>query len=75
VVGFFDRDEGIFYGDDGKQLGVQIMAVVVIIAWAVFFSGVYFFILKLFKKFRVPLIYEIVGLDYIEHGGSVAVRY
>jgi hypothetical protein len=40
-----------------------------------FWSGIFFGVLKLLKKFRVPLIYEVLGLDYIEHGGSVAVRY
>jgi hypothetical protein len=49
--------------------------VITIIAWAVFWSGLYFGALKLFKQFRVPLIYEVVGLDYVEHGGSVSSRY
>ena len=74
VVGFFDRDEGIFYGADGDQLAIQISGILAITAWAMFWSGAFFMALKLIKRFRVPLIFEIVGLDYVEHGGSVASR-
>jgi len=41
-------------------------------AWALILSGTYFFTLKRFGLLRVPIIYEIVGLDYIEHGGPAA---
>jgi len=74
VVGFFDRDEGLFYGGTGEQLGIQIAAILAITVWAMFWSGGFFMILSKTKKFRVPLIYEVVGLDYVEHGGSVASR-
>lgn len=75
AVGLFDRDEGIFCGGDGYQLGIQIAGIVVIISWAMFWSGLYFLIMKKFNRFRVPEIYEVVGLDYIEMGGSVPSRY
>ena len=39
-------------------------------SWAMFWSGSYFWILKKFGKLRVPRLYEMIGLDYIEHGGS-----
>jgi len=71
LTGFFDRDEGVFYGGDGKQLGIQVAGMVAITAWSIVMSGIYFFTLKKLGKFRVPLIYEIVGLDYFEHGGPV----
>jgi len=35
-------------------------------------SGIYFLVLNKMGKLRVPLIYELVGLDYIEHGGPAA---
>jgi ammonia channel protein AmtB len=56
-------------------LGVQILAIVIFFLWSGLLSGLYFGTLKFFKKFRVPLIYEVLGLDYIEHGASMAVRY
>ena len=43
---------------------------VAIASWSIILSGGYFLILKKRNVFRVPRLYEIVGLDYVEHGGS-----
>ena len=33
MVGFFNRDTGLIYGFGGKQLGTQILGVIVFSAW------------------------------------------
>jgi len=70
ISGLFDKSTGFFYSGSLKQLGVQTVGAVAIITWSVFWSGLYFYMLKRLNKFRVPKIYEIIGMDYIEHGGS-----
>ena len=74
VVGLFDKDNGIFYGHNWDQLGVQISAILAITGWSIFWSGSYFTICKTMGRFRVPLIHEVVGLDFVEHGRSIASR-
>ena len=45
---------------------------VVITSWSIILSGTYFFVLHKIKRLRVPLVFEIVGIDFLEHGGLVA---
>lgn len=63
-------DAGVFYGGNGRQLGVQILGAVVISAWTMSLSFVLFFTLKINGWLRVPREEEIVGLDISCHGGS-----
>ena len=72
LAALFDRDHGAFYGKGGRQFGVQVAGIVAICAWSGCISCVYFYLLFRRGTFRVPRLYEIVGLDYIEHGGPVA---
>ncbi len=49
---------------------MQLIGALAIAVWSVFWSGLYFFVMNKKGKLRVPRIYEMIGMDYIEHGGS-----
>jgi len=74
----FDSDDIAFagYSDDvvalsqGYRLGIQMLAVVAIIAWTVVNGLLIFGGLSFFKVLRVDLETEQLGLDWSEHGGS-----
>ncbi|KAL6065267.1 ammonium transmembrane transporter [Balamuthia mandrillaris] len=64
-------DYGVFVGSSsGKQLGVQIVAVIVIALWSCSLSGILFFALRVLGFLRVSHTVEIAGLDEDHHGGS-----
>ena len=54
-------------------LGWQIVGMLSIIAWVATISLVYFLIMKRVNLLRVPLLEEIIGLDYAEMGSDVRV--
>ncbi len=59
---------GLFYGGGFKQLGVQALGVVSILAWTVVCMTIVFFILKKTIGLRVTKDEEMKGLDITEHG-------
>mmetsp|Transcript_37636 Transcript_37636/g.89394 ORF Transcript_37636/g.89394 Transcript_37636/m.89394 type:complete len:301 (-) Transcript_37636:184-1086(-) len=79
-VGFFASEDiqgpdpavenGIFYGGNGKLLGVQLAGVAAIGLWSLGLSVLMFGTLKYFKILRVSVEDEIAGLDRSHHGGS-----
>ena len=70
AVGLFDTTNGGFYGDNGRQFGVQLLGVVVISAWTAFFSALMFVSLKYMKLLRISEEEEKLGIDNVEHGGA-----
>ena len=70
AVAFFDKDYGIFYGDDGNQLGVQLLAIVVICTWTAALSAITFNLLKRINILRISREEEERGMDIVEHGGN-----
>mmetsp|Transcript_29719 Transcript_29719/g.78911 ORF Transcript_29719/g.78911 Transcript_29719/m.78911 type:complete len:478 (-) Transcript_29719:112-1545(-) len=76
AVGLFgDPDHGMggngaFYG--GDQLGVQIMAVIVIFAWTFTLSVVVFSLLRVLGLLRLSDDYQDVGADLKEHSPTRA---
>jgi Amt family ammonium transporter len=71
LVGFFATDGGLFYGGGASLLGVQIVGVLAVAAWALGLGFLLFFILKKTIGIRVEKIVEEEGLDVYEHGESV----
>ena len=69
-LGFFDINEGVFYKGDGKQIGIQLMGIVVIFIWTALLSGITFFGLKKFNLLRISAKEENEGIDWVEHGGK-----
>jgi len=61
---------GGFFGDDGIQLGIQVLGVVLITLWTCGMSAIMFMILKVTGMFRVSEEEEDMGLDESHHGGS-----
>ena len=45
-----------------------------IIAWVAAISLLYFFVMKKLKLLRVPLLEEVIGLDFAEMGSKVRVE-
>lgn len=71
MVGFFDETNGIFYGNDGYQLGIQILGCVINFLWAFIVS---FIILSIFKNtswigLRISQEEEEEGSDVLYYGG------
>ncbi len=67
-VGLFDTENGLFYGGGFKQLGVQALGVVAILAYVIVTMTVVFLLIKKFHGLRVTPEEEIGGLDSYEHG-------
>lgn len=65
---FLDRDDGVCYGGDGKQIGIQLLGLVAIIAWSTLCSFIIFGACKLAGILRVPAYAEIYGLDMLDNG-------
>ncbi len=68
LVGFFAVDGGLFYGGGASLLGVQIIGVLAVAAWAMFLAFILFRILKATNGLRVEKRIEEEGLDIYEHG-------
>lgn len=68
AVGLFDTENGVFYGGGFRQLGVQALGVVAILAYVVVTMTIVFLLIKKFHGLRVTPEEEIGGLDSYEHG-------
>ena len=74
LVGLFANGDaanvtlGLFYGGGFNLLGVQLIGVVAVAAWAVINGIIIFKIMKKAKFLRVNKRIEEEGLDYYEHG-------
>ena len=60
--------EGLFYGGGFKLLGVQLLGVVTILAYAAIMIAITFVVIKAVVGLRVSEEEEITGLDATEHG-------
>lgn len=68
AAGLFSVDTGLFYGHGFRQLGVQILGIVCIIAWTVVCMVIVFSLIKKLHGLRASAEEEIIGLDKLEHG-------
>merc|ERR1712217_222794 len=62
-VAFFNSESGVFYGGEGKIIGVQLLGVVTIGAWSAGLSSICFGALRFLKMLRVSEELENRGLD------------
>lgn len=60
--------EGLFYTGSARLLGVQVLGIVVVLAWTIVTMTLAFFIIKKTVGLRVSAEEEIKGLDVTEHG-------
>ena len=67
AVGLFATDGGLFYGGF-RQLGVQALGVVSILAYTIVMMIITFALIKKSHGLRVSPEEEIAGLDSVEHG-------
>ncbi|MDA3823409.1 MAG: ammonium transporter [Bacteroidales bacterium] len=70
MVGLFSTSEGLFYGHGAHLLGVQVIGVLAVAAWAMGLGFILFYILKKTMGIRVSKTIEEEGLDIYEHGES-----
>lgn len=59
--------KGLFYGGGFRQLGIQTLGVVVILAWTVVVMTIVFYVIKKTVGLRVSEKEELEGLDSTEH--------
>ncbi len=69
-VGLFSTSDGLFYGGGAKLLGIQVVGVLAVAAWAMLMGFILFKILKAANGLRVSRVIEEEGLDVYEHGES-----
>lgn len=71
MVGWFDENNGIFYGKGGRQFGVQILGCLTNFAWAfsVSFIFLYFFKKNQYIGLRISENEEEEGSDVLHFGG------
>ena len=67
VVETGNTTKGLFYGGGFRQLGIQALAVIVILAWTAVMMTIVFFVIKKTVGLRVSEKEEIEGLDPTEH--------
>ena len=60
--------------DKWKYLGIQGLGTLIIIVWVSLFALPYFLIMTRLNLLRVPLIFEIIGLDIAEMGSKVYIE-
>lgn len=70
LVGLFALEGGLLYGGGFDLLGVQIIGVVAVVAWAVVAGGIFFKLIDVIFGLRVSAEEEEIGLDISEHGIS-----
>lgn len=67
AVGIFDVDNGFFYTGSPDLLGVQVLGALCYTIWAGLLSFIFFYSLKKNGKLRVGTLFEVIGLDFIQH--------
>ena len=70
LVGFFDKESGLFFGGGAGLLWTQIIGVVAVLAWCLVTGFILFYGIKAATGLRVSEEEEQAGLDYEEHGAS-----
>ena len=66
---FFIPNKGVLWGgkESGSFIGIQFLSLVIITAWAIAISWIYFFILKKCKVLRLKKEEEVMGMDMIAY--------
>ena len=64
-----DHCDGLFYGGNGKLLGMAFLQITMIWIWVGGMMGIAFFLFDLAKLLRVSVQDETYGLDASHHGG------
>ena len=70
LLGFFDKESGLFFGGGAGLLWTQIVGVVAVLAWCLVTGFILFYGIKAATGLRVSEEEEMAGLDYEEHGAS-----
>ena len=68
AIGFFDMDEGVFYGGGAKLLGVQCLGALCITCWTAGWAFIYLLPYRMMGKLRIDEEEELVGCDLTKHG-------
>jgi Amt family ammonium transporter len=65
---FLDETTGVCYGGDGKQIGIQLLGMIAIMAWSGIGTFLIFGTCHYFKFLRMPYYAEVYGLDRVDNG-------
>eukprot|EP01133_Synstelium_polycarpum_P001172 gene1172-1345_t len=63
---------GLFYGGGVEQLGIQLLAIVVVGLWCFLVSTILFMTMKRFNLLRIDPTRELMGIDMDQHAGGPA---
>ena len=75
AVGIFDKDDGILNSGSTDLLKLQIGGGLILIAWSSLVCGTFFKIMKSIGRFRVPYVYEVIGIDLMMHQSIDELRH
>eukprot|EP00602_Paraphysomonas_sp_CaronLab_P010869 CAMPEP_0185029722 /NCGR_PEP_ID=MMETSP1103-20130426/16197_1 /TAXON_ID=36769 /ORGANISM="Paraphysomonas bandaiensis, Strain Caron Lab Isolate" /LENGTH=486 /DNA_ID=CAMNT_0027564567 /DNA_START=109 /DNA_END=1569 /DNA_ORIENTATION=- len=64
-------EDGAFYGDNGKQLSLQLYGIVITIVWSIIGTGGIMLLVDKTLGLRVSPQSELAGLDRTEHGSTL----
>ena len=67
AVGIFSKETGLLFSGSTEQIQIQLLGSCVLIAWALFFSTFFFWLLNSIKRLRVSQLYEVIGIDLLMH--------
>ena len=70
LLGFFDKESGLFFGGGAGLLWTQIVGVVAVFVWCLVTGFILFYGIKAATGLRVSEEEEQAGLDYEEHGAN-----
>ena len=70
LLGFFDKESGLFFGGGAALLWTQIVGVVAVLVWCLVTGFILFYGIKAATGLRVSEEEEMAGLDYEEHGAN-----
>ncbi|KAM9989066.1 hypothetical protein ACTFIY_005113 [Dictyostelium cf. discoideum] len=60
---------GLFFGGGFEQLGIQLLGIIIVMAWCFFCAFILFTILKKFHLLRIEPTKELMGIDIDSAGG------
>jgi ammonia channel protein AmtB len=68
LAAYLNIDSGVEWAERKEFFKWEMIGLGAIFVWTAVITIIYFFVVNLFGKLRVSLIYEILGLDIAEMG-------
>lgn len=74
AIGLLHTELGLFYVGKPAQLSIQLLYIVVLVAWGLLTSVVFYLACQTFNRLRIDQIYEIIGIDLLTHSSRETLK-